>query len=293
MKICKPWLALACMMPMVSMVSCNHAVGSSTPTMTLPGWLGLASYFGGSFVEAAVERPDFSGVWRLRGEGGAASANTSLMLLSVKQSDLDLKMFSQSGKRYGMAEAVFTIGKERKGSYLRMPAKFTASWDGGALVVEWTATWPWGDQSERHRLTLNAATTELTDTASDQFGSRVRQHLAVYSREPVETAKVFDYPEQSAGEQYKNIQVIKDIPETAVTPLMATFQTALGVECTYCHSQAAYDSDALKTKITARKMMVMVADLNRREFGGREAVTCITCHRGETTPDQPGAEGPK
>jgi hypothetical protein len=291
MTISKPWLALVCMMPFVSLVSCNRAVGSAAPTMTLPVRFMPASYSGGPFVDAAVQRPDFGGVWRLRGEGGAAS--TSLMLLSVQQSDLDLKMFSQTGKRYGIAEAVFTIGKERDGPYLRMPAKFTANWDGDALVVEWTATWPWGDQSERHRLTLNAAATELTDTASDQFGSRVRQHLAVYSREPQEAAKVFDYPEQSAGEHYKNIQVIKDIPETAVTPLMATFQTALGVECTYCHSQAAYDSDALKTKVTARKMMLMVADLNRREFGGREAVTCITCHRGETVPDQPGVGGPK
>jgi hypothetical protein len=236
------------------------------------------------------QHPDFGGVWQLRAAAGAPSKGMSLLWISQKDSDLDLKMFSQFEKRYGQAEAVFTIGKERRGIYVRMPAKFTANWDGEALTVGWTATWPWGDQTEHHRLTLNASATELTDTASDQFGDRIRQHTAVYDREPLETAKVFGYAEQSAGEHYKNIQIVKDIPETALTPLMATFQTALGVQCEYCHNQSAYDSDKSDKKLTARKMLSMVADLNHREFGGQQAVTCFTCHRGKEIPDRSATE---
>jgi hypothetical protein len=241
----------------------------------------------------AGQHSDFSGVWRLRGEAGVPSKGTSLMWVSLKDPDLDLKMFSQFDKRYGLAEAVFTIGKERKGVYVRMPAKFTASWDGDALLVAWTATWPWGYQTEHHRLTLNAAATEMTDNASDQFGERIRQHTAVYDREPMESAKFFAYPEQNAGEHYKNIQIVKDLPETALTPLMATYQTALGVQCEYCHNQAAYDSDKSEKKLTARKMMTMVADLNHREFEGVRAVTCFTCHRGKTIPDRSPLENSK
>ncbi len=196
------------------------------------------------------------------------------------------KMFSQYGKRYGQAQAVFTIGSERRGTYSRMPARFTADWEGDALIAEWSEVWPWGEQSERHRFTLNSGATEMADTASDRFGTRVRQHSVVYDREPIESAKVFAYPEQSAGEHYKNIQILKDIPETAITPLMGTFQSALGVKCEYCHSQSAYDSDQLEKKLIARKMLSMVKDLNERQFGGREAVTCFTCHRGKLTPDQ-------
>jgi hypothetical protein len=223
-------------------------------------------------------------VWRLRGEAGAASSGMSLLWISQKGDDLDLKMFSQYGKRYGQAEAVFTLGGERTGVYARMPARFTANWDADALVVEWAATWPWGEQSERHRFTLAAA--GLTDTSSDQFGTRVRQHHVVYDREPSESLKFFNYPEQTAAEHYKNIQILKTIPETEITPWMARFQTALGVKCEYCHNQSAYDSDQLQTKGIARKMMTMMMDLNHREFGDRQVITCVTCHRGKSTPDR-------
>jgi hypothetical protein len=226
----------------------------------------------------AAQHPDFNGVWRLRGSG------TSLLWISQKGGDLDLKMFSQYGKRYGQAEAIFTIGSERTGVYARMPAKFTANWDGDGLILEWAATWPWGEQSERHRFTLNAS--ELIDDSSDTFGTRVRQHHVVYDRDPPESLKFFSYPEQTAGDHYKNIQILKAIPETELTPLMATFQTALGVKCEYCHNQSAYDSDQLPAKAIARKMLSMVADLNQREFAGRPAVTCATCHRGKSTPDR-------
>jgi hypothetical protein len=326
-------LALFCMIYTATLVGCHSEMGSSNPTAHFHTQFteGSNSYeknsprttwkyavftassnamlncpacgpigedrtllaIGLSHMIQSGQHPDFGGVWRLRGEAGVPSKGTSLMWISLKDSDLDLKMFSQSDKRYGLADAVFTIGKERRGDYLRMPAKFTANWDGDALLVAWTATWPWGDQTEHHRLRLNAAATEMTDTASDQFGERIRQHSAVYDREPMESTKFFAYPEQIAGEHYKNIQVVKDIPETALTPLMATFQTALGVQCEYCHNQSAYDSDKSEMKLTARKMLRMVADLNHREFEGEQAVTCFTCHRGKTIPERSPIEGSK
>jgi hypothetical protein len=232
----------------------------------------------------AGQRPDFNGIWRVRGEAGSPSGSLSLLWISQKGDDLDLKMFSQFGKRYGQAEALFKIGSERSGAYARMPARFAANWDGDGLVLEWSAVWPWGEQSERHRFTLAAA--ELTDTASDTFGTRVRQHTAVYDRDSLEKAKLFEYPEQSAGEHYKNIQILKSLPESGLTPLMATFQTALGVKCEYCHKQSAYDDDQLAKKVIARKMLSMVMDLNHREFAGRQAITCFTCHRGKSSPDR-------
>jgi hypothetical protein len=231
------------------------------------------------------QHSDFDGVWRLRGEAGAPVNGVSLLYIAQRGDELDLMMYSQYGKRYGQAQAIFKIGAERKGVYLRMPAKFKANWDGQALVAEWSETWPWGEQSERHRFTLNALRTEMTDASSDQFGSRVRQHSAVYDRDPVESVKFFEYPEQSAGGHYKNIQIVKNIPETEVTPLMGSFQTALGVTCEYCHSQSAYDKD-LEKKVIARRMLSMVQDLNRQQFGGRPTVTCFTCHRGKLTPEQ-------
>jgi hypothetical protein len=104
-------------------------------------------------VMLAAQQPDFSGEWRLR-SAAAGRASTSLLWVSQNGADLDLKMFSQTGTRYGWADAAFTIGRERNGFYLRMPAKFNARWEGEALVLERSVDWPWGEQSERHRWTL-------------------------------------------------------------------------------------------------------------------------------------------
>ena len=227
----------------------------------------------------AAQHPDFNGVWRLRGPAGVC-----LLWICKKGDDLDLKTFSQNGKRYVLTDAVLTLGGERSGVYMRMPAKFTARWDDQALLAEWTTTWPWGDQTETHRYTLHGA--ELTDAASDRFGTRVRNQTGLFDREPPESARFFAYPEQTAGEHFKNVQILKGIPETELHPVMATFQTALGVKCAYCHSQSAYDNDALESKVTARKMLAMVADLNHREFGDRHVITCATCHRGKSIPDR-------
>jgi len=159
----------------------------------------------------AAQHPDFSGEWRLRSEAATGDTSTSLLWVSQKGADLDLKLFSQSGARYGWADAVFTIGRERNGVYLRMPARFNANWDGDSLLLEWAAMWPWGEQSERHRWTLSGDGKEFTDTSTDQFGTRIRQHTAGYDREPLETAKAFDYVEQNAGEHFKNVRVVRDI----------------------------------------------------------------------------------
>ncbi len=112
------------------------------------------------------------------------------------------------------------------------------------------------------------------------------RHSAAFDRVPPESAKAFDYIEQNAGDHYKNIRIVKELPETEITPLMATFQSGLGVKCEYCHNQSAYDDDKLETKVVARRMLAMVRDLNAREFAGRQAVTCFTCHRGKSTPDR-------
>src|SRR2546422_8609209 len=37
-------------------------------------------------------------------------------------------------------------------------------------------------------------------------------------------------------------------------------------------------------KRTARRMVLMVSAINRDNFGGRQVVTCYTCHRGGNRP---------
>src|SRR5215472_18238202 len=85
--------------------------------------------------------------------------------------------------------------------------------------------------------------------------------------------------EKTAGEAMKNVQVLKDIPESQWNSLMFFISGSLGVSCDHCHGQP-FDSDTKKAKLTARNMMKMVREINAANFDGRPVVTCNTCHRG-------------
>ena len=229
------------------------------------------------------EHPGFQGVWKLHESTPSAE---SILWITLNGADLKVRNYSGSKARYTINDTEFTIGAERQGTLQRMPARFKANWEGDALVLDWAAVWPWGEQSEHHRWTLSADGRSFHDEFTDTFKTRVRPHSGTFDRAPDDAAKVFDSPEQTSGEHYKNIQLLKDLPASALTPLMGSYQSALGVDCTFCHNQAAYDSDEKPAKKMARKMITMTLDLNQREFAGREAITCATCHRGKTSPGQ-------
>lgn len=84
----------------------------------------------------------------------------------------------------------------------------------------------------------------------------------------------------------KNIQVLNGTPSSQLLPVMHFMRTSLGVRCDYCHvaENGKYWMDDKPAKQTARKMLQMVFDINKANFGGRTVVTCNTCHRGSTKP---------
>lgn len=83
----------------------------------------------------------------------------------------------------------------------------------------------------------------------------------------------------------KNLKVLT--PENFMTQ-MQTFPAALGVEneggCNYCH-EADRSLDAKPTKVKARQMIEMVAEINAKFGDGKIHVTCWTCHQGSTKPE--------
>ena len=89
---------------------------------------------------------------------------------------------------------------------------------------------------------------------------------------------------KTAGEAFKNVHVLKDIPADQLMPTMQFISASLGVECNYCHVQGAFDKDDRKPKQTARTMMQMMAAINKDNFDGDRDVTCFTCHRGAPKP---------
>jgi hypothetical protein len=90
---------------------------------------------------------------------------------------------------------------------------------------------------------------------------------------------------KTAGEVYKNIQVLKDMPAPHLIEVMHAFKDALGVKCSFCHVEGAFEKDDKPEKQTARKMLIMAMGINKDNFGGEHRVTCWTCHRGSTEPE--------
>jgi Photosynthetic reaction centre cytochrome C subunit len=85
---------------------------------------------------------------------------------------------------------------------------------------------------------------------------------AVLSAAGVATAQETKAPAKTAVQQFKNIEVLKDIPADELIPTMQFIAGALGVDCEFCHVQHAMDKDDKKEKKIARKMMEMELTLN-------------------------------
>jgi photosynthetic reaction center cytochrome c subunit len=89
---------------------------------------------------------------------------------------------------------------------------------------------------------------------------------------------------KTASQQFKNIQVLKDVPADQLVPAMQFITASLGVDCEYCHVEHAFDKDDKKPKVMARKMMEMMITINNENFESHRMVTCYTCHQGGANP---------
>ena len=87
---------------------------------------------------------------------------------------------------------------------------------------------------------------------------------------------------------FKNVQVLKGIPVDDFMETMGIMTAALQFDCSDCHANAGTDrvdwAADTPRKVTARRMVTMVATINRDNFKGVQLVTCWTCHRNRDTP---------
>ncbi len=91
-----------------------------------------------------------------------------------------------------------------------------------------------------------------------------------------------------AEDVFKNVQALRGIGVDDFMHTMGIMCAAIGSDCVGCHPNAGSDQVdwAFDTprKRTARRMVQMVTAINRDTFGGRQVVTCWTCHRGRDKP---------
>ncbi len=87
---------------------------------------------------------------------------------------------------------------------------------------------------------------------------------------------------------FTNVKVLKGLSVNEFLMTMGVFSASLGWSCQNCHSGddrnwAAFAKESTGIR-TTRRMITMMAEINKTQFGGRQAVTCFTCHRGSEQP---------
>jgi photosynthetic reaction center cytochrome c subunit len=88
---------------------------------------------------------------------------------------------------------------------------------------------------------------------------------------------------------FKNVTALRGITVDEFMGTMGVFSAALGFSCEDCHTGgsnnwALYAEDRSPRKATTRRMITMMAAINKQYFGGRQVVTCFSCHRGSNRP---------
>jgi photosynthetic reaction center cytochrome c subunit len=91
-----------------------------------------------------------------------------------------------------------------------------------------------------------------------------------------------------AEDVFKNVQALRGITVDDFLQTMGIMAAALQFDCSDCHVGAGTDkvdwaADTPRKRM-ARNMVNMVAAINKNNFGGRQMVTCWTCHRNRDKP---------
>jgi len=95
---------------------------------------------------------------------------------------------------------------------------------------------------------------------------------------------------KKAGEAFKNVttSTLKELSVDDFVASMGLISANLGLDCADCHPRAGTDQADFVVdtprKQTTRRMVEMVAAINRTNFAGAQRVTCWTCHHGRITP---------
>ena len=106
---------------------------------------------------------------------------------------------------------------------------------------------------------------------------------------PAAAAQTGGAKPQMVEDVFKNVRVLRGITVDDFMGTMGAMSAALSMCCDSCHDGAGTDkvdwaSDSLPRKVTARRMVLMTQAINKNNFGGRQMVTCWTCHRGRDFP---------
>ncbi len=232
--------------------------------------------------------PNLAGVWRWDPQKSPPSKDPPAEFrVRIEQTSSEIAIVFRSKSNNGPEEensARYKFGADdNKNQIHGAPMVSKCAWEGDALVVHSVATFKSGELRMDDRWTISPDGQTLTLEETHQFGAEPQPTSAtrVFDRQPAESWE----PPKPAEQVYKNIQVMKGVPAPRLMPVMQFFTKALNVDCQYCHVPGAFEKDDKPAKVTARKMLNMVHQVNDANFPEHRIVSCWMCHRGSTTPE--------
>lgn len=91
---------------------------------------------------------------------------------------------------------------------------------------------------------------------------------------------------ETAGQKFKSIKVLNNMPADQMGKVMNMMSASLGVKCGFCHTSddGDYEKEGIENKDISREMLKMTFDLNKNYFKGKPEVNCNTCHQGQSHP---------
>jgi len=233
------------------------------------------------------QTPDLSGVWQADlAKSKFAGPPPTQYLMIVEQQGVKLTELTGSAGQRGEQRSSFTFttdGKPAIVSYRGVPAKAQADWKDRTLALQLAMAGA-HPSSMTEKYTLSADGKTLTVDTAMSMGGRDMSQTIVLDKQPDSAGDALRKPEQTAGERFKNVKLMKQVPASQFMDAMRYFSFSLGVDCEHCHVEHHFDSDDKKEKEVARKMMTMTHTANEQTFGGKMEVRCYTCHRGAKEP---------
>ena len=233
--------------------------------------------------------PDFSGIWKVDPERSHFSnPGPHAMRIKIDQSGDDVTLIMRVDTPRGEEMTTYHLragSNDNKNEMHGAPMTSSAKWDGDALVVESVAIFGARNLHLNDRFTMSADGKTLTYVERHQFAAEPEgEDTMVFAKQENATWEP-PKPPKPAGEAFKNIQVLKDVPSDRVMPIMMAFTRALNVKCDHCHVAHEFDKDDMPAKTTARNMIRMAMKINQENFKGQHEVSCWTCHRGSVKPE--------
>jgi hypothetical protein len=91
---------------------------------------------------------------------------------------------------------------------------------------------------------------------------------------------------ETAGQKFKSIKVLNEMPADQMGKVMNMMSASLGVNCKFCHASndGDYEKEGFEHKDMARQMLKMTFEMNKNYFEGRPEINCNSCHQGKSHP---------